>query len=455
MFRNYIKIAFRNLWKHKGYTAIHISGLAIGLACCILIYLFVNDELRYDRHHQHAENIYRVTTDMLVGGNEFPLAATSFPMSPALKNDYPEIAATTRVVDWGNPLISRENERFYENEFWWADPAIFEIFTLPLQKGDPRTALAEPNSVVLTEASALKYFGDENPLGKTLTYENQRELQVTGVLAPLPASSHLKFDFLGSFATLEDMLPPETLQSWHSFFKIYSYLRLDEKASATALQEKLPQFVAAHMDDEIARSLGRSYRVGLQPLTDIHLHSQRLGDTPNGNIAYVYIFSAIAAFILLIACINFMNLATARSARRAREVGMRKVLGAQRVQLVNQFMGESILITLVALPLALVLAELFLPSFNTLSGKTLSMNFLIQPGILLIIFVFTLLTGLAAGGYPALFLSRYLPTKVLKGGAIDGGGKGGWLRKGLVLCAANPWDLIKSRLSPCRLPTTG
>lgn len=435
MFQNYIKIALRNLMKHKAYSLINIIGLSLGIACCIMIFLFVADELSYDRQHDNADQIYRVVTDMNVGGKSLPLAVTPFPMAPALQEDFPEIKETVRIVKWGNPLLSKGDDSFYEQNFFWAEPAVFDVFSFPLQKGDPATALRDPNSVLLTQETAIKYFGDADPLGQTLTYGNDRELMVTGVLANLPGNSHIQFDFLGSFATLEDILGPGgSLQVWHAFWPIYTFIKVDNPVGdIPALTDKLPQFVDAHMHDDIAKSIGRTYAVHLQPLTDIYLHSQRLSEMASGNIIYVYTFSAIAVFILLIACINFMNLATARSARRAKEVGMRKVLGAFRFQLIYQFLGESVFISLISLPLAFVLVNLFLPVFNDLSGKELMLSQLGGPIFFLLAGLCILFVGLGAGSYPAFFLSSFKPIVALKGRIASGVAGRSPLRRALVI----------------------
>ncbi|MGH7456813.1 MAG: ABC transporter permease, partial [bacterium] len=348
MLKNYLKIALRNLLKHKGYSFINVAGLAIGMTCCILILLFVQDELSYDKYHENAARIYRIvwTHNEDDTRNSAMIGA---PWAPALQNDYPEVASFVRFRSCGRPLIGYLDKRFYEENGLYADSTLFAVFSFPLIKGDPKSALAKPNSVVITMAMAQKYFGDEDPIGKILTLDNKSDLQVTGVVKNLRRNSHFRFDFLISFATYNDW----DLQEWN-MNNFHTYLLLAQDHFAPALERKFPDFLAKHLDAPSA------FTVHLQPLTTIHLHSHLSGEfEANGDMAYVYIFSAIALFVLLIACVNFVNLATARSARRAQEVGLRKVVGAQRWQLIRQFLGESGLLNFLALFLTIGLVELF------------------------------------------------------------------------------------------------
>ena len=434
MFRNYLLIALRNLRKYKAYSFINIAGLALGIACCILILMVVVDELSFDRHHKNAANIYRVVTDFKVGNNEIPLAVTSFPIAPALKTDFPEVAESVRLVKWGNPTIKLADEQFTESNFWWADSGFFSVFSADVIAGDLQTALKNPFSVVLTRATAKKYFGKSDAVGQSLTLDNQHELTVTAVIENLPKNSHFQFDLLGSFASLETLAGDETLSIWHAFFQIYTYVLLQNGSDTATIAEKLPAFVDTHMHDEMAATFGRTYGLQLQPLTDIHLHSQRKSELPGGgDILYVYIFAAISLFILLIACINYMNLATARSAHRAKEIGMRKVLGAYRGQLVKQFLGESLLISLLALPVALLIAQLALPFFNDLSGKSLTLDISENFRLILLLSLGSIaVTGLLGGAFPAIVLSSFNPIRTLKTAGFSQSGKGG-LRKLLVV----------------------
>ncbi|MGH7496485.1 MAG: ABC transporter permease [bacterium] len=423
MLKNHLKIALRNLLKHKAYAFVNVAGLAVGMTCCILILLFVQDELSYDQYHENAGRIYRVYRSKTANPSE-GFALVGAPWAPALVRDYPEIARALRFRHLDRSLLGHGDRRFYEEGGLYADSTLFEVFSFPLIQGDPKTALARPNTVVLTEAMAQKYFGDENPIGNSLTLNNKSELQVTGVMKNVRRNSHFRFDFLISFATYNAW----DLNEWR-MNNFYTYLLLAKDLSAPALEEKLPDFVAKYMGQQ-AQS---AFTVHLQPLTTIHLHSQLLGELEaNGDVAYVYIFSAIAFFVLLIACINFVNLATARSARRAPEVGLRKVVGALRSQLMRQFLGESILLSFLALLFTIGLAELFLPAFNLLSGKELRMDYTAQPALALGLIGMALLVGVISGAYPAFFLSSFRPVAALKG-KLRTDASGALLRKGLIV----------------------
>ena len=423
MFRNYVKIAFRNLMKSPGYAAINITGLAIGIACCVLILMYVLDELSYDRFHADADRIYRVV-EIIEGAEES--SSQPFPVGPALAEDFSHLVASsvrffnmqapTLTVDYEPP--AGEVRRYNEPHFFFVDSTFFDVFDFALVRGDAATALARPNTVLLTESTARRYFGEEDPIGKTLRVENQMLLEVTGVLADLPTNVHFRFDFLASFSSLRAVFPPQQFtQNWY-WNPCWTYVLLQENVRPDALEAQFAGFVQQYFPQMIKDQT----RLYLQPLTDIHLHSHLDFEiAPNSDIAYVYIFSAIAFFVLLIACINFMNLATARSAKRAREVGMRKVLGAQRVQLVRQFLGESLLLSLLAVLVAIPLIWLALPVLNGFAGKALSFSPAENGWIWLGMGVVALLVGVVSGAYPALFLSAYNPTEVLKGTIRLGG----------------------------------
>ncbi|HMB90320.1 MAG TPA: ABC transporter permease [Rhodothermales bacterium] len=431
MLKNYLKIALRNLRKRKGYAFINVVGLAIGMTCCLLILLYVVDELRYDRFHEHADDIYRLRVERFSSGGEAELtAAASAPMLPAALQDFPQIAAGARLAQ-RTYLVERGTERFYEERFFWADSSMFDVFTFPFVAGNPTTALARPYSVVLTASTAKKYFGDQDPIGQVLTIEDW-DLTVTGVVQDVPVQSHFSFDFLGSFSTIEVLEDrPSNEWNWWSL-GYYTYLRIGEGVDVAALQEQLREMPSRYIGDQEEVSGYRQF-LYLQPLTDIHLHSDyRAEIEPNSDIAYVYVFSAIAVFILLIACINFMNLATARSAQRAREVGLRKVVGAGKHQLIGQFLGESILMSLFALLLSLVLIQLLLPLFSQLAFKTLTLNYIKEWPYMLLAVGFAVIVGVLAGSYPAFALSAFRPAQVLKGDVVPGG-RAAMLRKGLVV----------------------
>ncbi len=432
MFRNYVKIALRNLLKHRGYSFINITGLAVGLACCILIVLFVLDELSYDRYLANADQVYRVQTDVNVAGNTLNLATTSFPMAAALKADFPQIQDISRMVKWGEPVLSLNENRFKEKSFYWADASIFKIFSWSFIEGDPQTALADIHSIVLTESAAKKYFGQENPIGKTLRYENRVELRITGIIRDLPDNSTFKFNFLGSSLMLHDIMGKETMEMWHGFYPTETFATIRSRPEADALSRNLPKFVSKYLQDDMAKTLGRTYTMSLQPLLNIHLSPQLRGEFGTiGSTVYIVTFSAIAVCVLLIACINFINLSTARSARRFKEIGLRKVLGALRSQLVRQFLGETFLLSFIALFFALLFVELSLPLFNQLANKQMTFSFLSNGSVFPVIAAITLFVGFSAGAYPAFYLSQFKPVDSLKNKQTTGKG-GVRLRKVLV-----------------------
>ena len=422
MFKNYLKISFRNLWRAKGYSAINLAGLATGMACFILILLWVQDELSYDKFHENTNRLFRVVRldrdDPSQG-----VCRAGAPWGPALYNDFPEVENFVRFRGHGRTLMSSGDKGFYESEGLYADSTIFEVFTFPLLKGNPKTALTRPNTMVINERMAEKYFGTEDPVGQSLVFNNQDEFEITGLMQNIPANSHIKFDYL---------IPFFMYQRWDTsewgVNNFYTYLLLAE-GTATQLEAKIPEFLERHAGERTAvASINK-----LQPITDIHLHSNLLRELEaNGDIANVYIFSAIAIFILLIACINFMNLATARSANRAKEVGIRKVVGSQRLQLIKQFLGESIFLSIIGILLAVGLVELLIPNFNELSGKQLSLDFGNNVFLLTGLLFMALIVGFISGAYPAFFLSSFKPIAAIKGD-VGSGKSSSILRKGLVI----------------------
>jgi putative ABC transport system permease protein len=419
MLKNYVRIAFRNLRKHKGYSFINIAGLAIGMACFLLIFMHISDELSYDKFHQKAERVYRVTYEINLSGSTTYTAQTPAPLGPAMVRDYPEVENATRFFILKDVPVTWKDKRFYENVLL-GDENIFDVFSFPLLKGNPETALAEPNSLMLTEKMAEKYFGSEDPLNKRLTVNENQDFKVTGVLKDIPRNSHLHFDFLVSFAA--GFQNKKMMEYWGNIF-YYNYLLLEKGASPVELEKKFPDFAMKYIGGNFKDFFGDKldqvpsmYKFHLQPLTKIHLHSHLDSEIePNSNGSYIYVFSAIAFFILLIACINFMNLSTARSSIRAKEIGMRKVIGARRGELIKQFLGESLFLSFLSLIVAIGLVKFSLPFFNSLSGKELSLvNFghWIFPAVLIGTFVFV---GVLAGSYPAFLLSAFIPVEVLKG----------------------------------------
>ncbi len=438
MFKNYLKVALRNLWKNKGFSAINILGLATGLATCLLIVLYVVDELSYDRYNKKAERIYRVDADIRLGGGDLHLAVSSDPMGATLKKDYPQVEEYTRVfASSGSKLIKKGTQFIEEQAVAHVDSTFFNVFTLPAIEGDTRTALNEPNTVVITETAAKKYFGTVHALGKIIEAD-KTPYKVTAVIKDVPKASHFHFDFLFSMDNVD--------YGWGNYtsHNFQTYIVLKEGTDYKAFQKNfktviekyvLPQakqFIQVSSMEEFERA-GNKLQYSLTPLLHIHLRSDRFPElSTNGNIQYVYIFSAVAFFVLLIACINFMNLSTARSANRAKEVGIRKVLGTERRTLIAQFLIESIVTVCIALLLAIGIAALVLPLFNDIAAKTLSIKELIWGKLLPFLLVLPLAVGLLAGSYPALFLSRFKPIAVLKG-SIGAGFKKSSLRSALVV----------------------
>lgn len=426
MFKHYFKIALRYILRQKFYSFINIAGLTIGMACCMMITLWVRDELSYDRFHQNAEAIYRVYHYESTTPQNSPSALTPPPMAAALKKDFPEIIKATRFGTWLKRLVTYQDKHFNETKYMHADPDFFAMFSFPFVKGDPATAFSNPYSVVITETAAAKYFGREDPLGKTLTVNHTFDVAVTGVIQDVPSNSSLEFDLLSPFDILiKEFIGEKNRSNW-GFNSFSTFVMLPRNASSDNLSQKLNGYLKKLEPES-------TYEMALQPFIDIHLFSKLDHDYKNlGDIKYVWIFSALAVFVLLIASVNFMNLTTARSANRAQEVGLRKVVGAQRSQLVRQFFGESVLMALLALVTALLLVELLLPLFNALSGKHLASAWQNNPPLLFGFFGMALLTGLFSGSYPALFLSSFQPIRVLKG-SLRSTGANSRFRKVLVI----------------------
>ena len=438
MLKNNLKLALRNLWKNKGYSAINIFGLAIGLAVCLLIMLFVLDELSYDRFNKNAERIYRVNTNIKLNGSGFNQQSTPAPMAGVLMKDYPQIEQATRLDVGGEILVKKGTETLTESNSFFADPNIFKVFTIAMISGDPETALKEPKTMVVSEAIAQKYFKSTDVIGQTLKINNTDFYKITGVIQNTPANAHLHFSFLKSMAGNEFSRNDQWLSNR---FTTYVLLRPGNNQNALnhIMKEVAKKYAEPQLQsmfhstiDELEKK-GDYLKYDPVPLTQIHLYSTLTHEVePSGNIQYVYIFTIIAVFILLIACVNFMNLSTARSAGRSKEVGVRKVLGSDRLGLIAQFLTESVLTSLIALVVALLIALLFLPYFNQLAGKEIKLglfsNIWMLPSLLLI----SSIIGVLAGLYPAFFLSAFKPIEVLKG-KLSTGFKGSWLRNGLVV----------------------
>jgi putative ABC transport system permease protein len=417
MFKNYLVSALRNLNKHKGYSLINIVGLAIGMTCCILIMLWVADELSFDRFHENSDRIYRLGLDANLGA---PLVApvSNGPSAPAMIEEYPEVINAVRIDRPGRVAVKYGEREFFEENVTYADNSIFDIFTFPFTKGDPSSALLTAYSVVITEDMAEKYFGGEDPIGKTLQFDGNADFTITGVIKNLPHNSHLQFDMIRSFETLYQE-QRGAIEQWMGF-RFFTYLLLADNIDFTELENKFPALVTANLGPMLD-AYGGTIKFFLQPLTRIHLYTKMEHDiSANGDIAYVYLFSGIALFVLLIACVNFINLATARSASRAVEVGIRKTFGADRKGLIRQFLGESIVFSLLAMAVSSILLELVLPIFKSLTDRELSLNYLETPWLIAVYVGFALFVGLIAGSYPAFFLSSFQPIQVLRGNLKKG-----------------------------------
>lgn len=438
MLQNYLTIAMRNLRKHKTFSFINIMGLAIGIAVCLMILLWVADELSYDRWNEKYDRIYRVAGEVKFGGLHNTFAVAPAPLAPALISDFPEIETAVRFRQRGSFLVKRTVQNFKEDNVIFADSTLFRVFSLKMLQGNPDEALRAPQTVVISKSMAEKYFPAENPLGKTLTFDNEEVYHVTGVIADMPHNSHFNFDFFCSMSSLEESREP----IWLSFnFQTYYVLRKDAKPEALAAK-LFPQLLQKYIDPQLQQMMGKSYAelqkggtllaFHIQPLRDIHLKSDLDVElAANGNIQYVWIFGLAALFVLLIAVVNFMNLSTARSALRAREVGVRKVVGSQRSALIGQFLSESMVLSFFALFLALLLSWVALPYFGQIAGKKLLFPWA-SPLFWTAVLGGGILVGLLAGSYPAFFLSGFQPISVLKGRFLDSS-KGRNLRSGLIV----------------------
>ena len=438
MIKNYIKTAFRSLMKNKGFTFINVFGLALGLATCLLIVFYVFDELSYDRFNTKADRIYRINNDIKFGGIANSYAVAPAPAAAALKADFPEIEQVMRFRQNGGRRVKKGSQNIQEDNMVYADNTIFDIFTLPIISGSATNALTAPHTVVITERIAKKYFNSTNVVGQVMTFNDTSLFKITAVIKNIPKQSHFNFDF---FLPMPGLAESKEVSWLSNNFNTYILLR--PGADYLKLQAKLPQFMRKHAGPQFQSILHQSFdafeksgsyfRLSLIPLKKIHLQSNTIAELDaNGDITYVYIFSAIAIFILLIACVNFMNLSTARSSNRAREVGVRKVLGSPRKYLIAQFLTESIVVTLIGALIAVLAAWALLPLFNQMSGKDLQITPQIISWLLPSLFVIIIVIGCLAGSYPAIFLSGFQPIDVLKG-KLASGFKGGMLRSFLVV----------------------
>ena len=440
MFKQNIKLGWRNILKYKAFFGINISGLAIGIATCLMILLFVFDELSYDRYNDKVDRIARIVLIGEVQGESIREAIVPPPAALTLEQEISQVEIGTRLTSRGKPLILHEDKKFRESSFAYADPNFFQVFTLPFIQGDPSTALKEPNAVVITKSESFKYFGKEDAIGKLLEFKEWgKTLKVTGVIEDVPFNSHFHFDLFGSMEGWEASKTPTWLEGDFS-----SYVLLKEGVDISEVQEQIPSVLAKHLGPQLQKVMGITLeqfeqggnQIGLflQPLADVHLHSNFSAASelePGGDINTVYIFSAIALFVLLVACVNFMNLSTAAASRRSKEVGIKKVLGSAKGQLLVQFLTESFLATLAAMMLAPALVVASLPFFNSLSGKVFHASDFLNLELLLVYALFGFLLSILAGAYPAFVLSSFRPLEALKNKFVNAGGKG--MRSSLVV----------------------
>jgi putative ABC transport system permease protein len=427
MLKNYLKIAVRNIAKQKGYSFINIFGLAVGLTCAILIITYIQNELSYDKFNKNADQIYRVTREWFNNNGEssLHLARVAPPIGPLLKNDFPHIVKEeVRFLQDDDVFLEINNNPVVENRFFWAEQSVFNIFTIHFIEGDPETALKEPQTLVITQSAAKKYFGNEDPLGKTIKYNHEYDFKVTGVTQDVPENSHFHYDFLASFITLYNANAvgrKELETNWGSNNYI-TYLLIPKGMPIEQLKNKVPGFIDKYVAQFYLSNnvklptiaLHKLTTLHFQKLTDIHLKSHLATEIePNGDIDTVYLLGAVALFLLLIGCINFMNLATARSAKRSKEIGVRKVMGADKGQLVKQFLGESMVTVIIALFFSIIFVELTIRPFSDFMERDLHFNLITNFPLAAIILGITLFVGLAAGIYPAFVLSSFNPVKSL------------------------------------------
>lgn len=435
MFKNFLITIIRNFNRNKFYTILNVVGLSVGLICAILIVLFIQEELSYDKYNVNHKRIVRLASDFTLNGKRDRVATSPMPFGPTFKQEFPEVEEYVRIQGSGRQQFRYKDKEFYEERISYIDSSVFKVFSYNLIQGDPDKALTEPYTIVLNETLAKKYFGDEDPIGKVLIVGENRSFTVTGVMEDIPRNSHFNFRGFYSMKTIESIRGAEEFNSTEPItfwsFSNYTFLLLKENTNIDALQSKFPSYYNKYMKS-LGDQLGVEYHLIVQKLADIHLKSDLQWDAPTGNIKYIFILSAIAFFILSIAGINYMNMATARSSKRAREVGVRKVVGAHRDTLIRQFLMESLSLTILALMIALIVVELILPLFNSLVNKDLSLSVRETPEILVFSVVLALVLGIVSGSYPAFYLSSFRPATILKGSTIKGKA-GGLLRKLLVI----------------------
>jgi putative ABC transport system permease protein len=425
MLKNLIKTAIRHILKHFGYSILNILGLTLGITSALFLIIYVSDEVSYDRYHEKADRIYRVSSKITEPDDQFTWNVAQIPFGPQVVKDYPEVQSFVRFINMPRSLYKFEDKEFNEENFYYVDSTLFDIFTYEVVKGDVKSALLEPNKIILTEKIAAKYFGNTDPIGKTLT-AGTSTYEVTGVIKDVPFNSHFRFEAMASRNNL-----PKQLGTWGNF-GVFTYLLFPENFDVKAFETKMQEMYTAYMKP-IFGQVNITVEYILEPITRIHLYSTNAGEPePTGSITYVYIFAIVALFLVLIAAMNYMNLATARSTRRAREVGLRKVVGSRRGPLVLQFLAESTAFTIISLIFSVVFLIILLPKFNLLAGKSFDLHVLYSPVVILSLLGVILVVGIFGGSYPAFFLSRFSPVTVLKG-EITQGSAGSLFRKILVV----------------------
>lgn len=418
MLKNYLKVTLRSLRRQGGYTALNIIGLTVGIASSLFILLYVFYETSFDNYHEKGDRIYRISSNIAEPDNSFKWAVTQLPLGHMLKQEYAEVEQYVRFIPQGRTRFEKEQINYFEENVYYADSTVFDVFDYQFTAGDQETALDKPNAVVLNETVARKIFKGENPIGQTLKTDGDRTLEVTGVFEDMPDNSHIMVDVMISAQTVV----PAGVGNWGGF-NIYTYVVLQRNVTPEDFQPKLDEILVRHVD-VIFERMGIKVQYEMLPLEDIHLTSEFDGEpVPTGSMEYVYIFSGVGLFLIIIACINYMNLATARSTRRSMEVGIRKVMGANRGSLVGQFLSESVVITFISMVLSIVIVILIVPTMNDMLGTSLSAENLMDTNILLSLLVILLITGVLGGAYPAFFLSSFKPVDVMKGGGSKTGGK--------------------------------
>ncbi len=425
MIKNIIKTAIRHIFKYFGYSFLNIFGLTLGITSSLFLVIYVADEVSYDNYHEKADRIYRVSSTITERDDQFTWIVAQIPFGPQVAQDYPEVQSYVRFINMPRELYKYEDKEFNEDNFFYVDSTLFDIFTYPVIAGDAKAAISQPNKIAITKKIAIKYFGNTNAIGKSLSTGN-KTYEVAAVIEDVPYNSHFRFDAVASRNNL-----PKQIGSWGNF-GVFTYLLLPENIDIKAFESKIQEMYDNYMKS-IFEAANIKVKYNLEPIKKIHLYSTNAGEPePTGSITYVYIFAIVAFFLVLIAAMNYMNLATARSTKRVKEVGLRKVAGSRRGPLLFQFLSESVFLTLISLLLSIILIIIFLPWFNSVTGKSFNLSILISPVTLITVFSIILIVGILGGSYPAFYLSRFNPSTVLKGDLTQGT-SGSNFRKILVI----------------------